>query len=127
MEPEKERPSCTTTILPDEQVEGETNGILQESTTPTGQHCIRESPFAACDEVSPRNQATTTSTSSKHLHRASPFAAAEDKSSNPTVPPTSKRAKRIAKRARKVNNKRERIQVTSELFADQEAEAHIAN
>ena len=42
-------------------------------------------------------------------------------------PPISKRAKRIAKRARKVNNKTERIQVASKLFADQEAEAHIAN
>ena len=86
-EPEEERPSGTTTILPDEEVEGETNGILQESTTPAGQHCIRESLFAACNKVSPRNQATTTSTSSKHLHRASLFAAAEDESSSPTVSP----------------------------------------
>ena len=87
-EPEEERPSgTTTTILPNEQDEGETNGILREPTTPTGQHCIRASPFAACGEVSPRNQATTKPTSSEHLHRARPFAAAKEQSSNPIAPP----------------------------------------
>ena len=78
-EPEEERPSgTTTTILPTEQDEGETNEILPEPTTPTGQYCIRASPFTTYDEVSPRNQATTKPTSSEHLHRARPFAAAEE-------------------------------------------------
>ena len=38
----------------------------------------------------------------------------------------SKQTKRVAKRARKVNNRRE-IHTANELFADQEAEAHITN
>ena len=37
-EPEEEMTSGTTTILPDRQVEGETNGILRESNTITGHH-----------------------------------------------------------------------------------------
>ena len=39
----------------------------------------------------------------------------------------SKQTKCIAKRARKVNNRRERLHTANKLFADQEAEAHITN
>ena len=38
---------------------------------------------------------------------------------------TSKQTKRIAKRARKMSNRREKLQPANKLFADQEAEAHI--
>ena len=39
----------------------------------------------------------------------------------------SKQTKRVAKIARKVNNRRERLHTANELFADQEAEVHITN
>ena len=39
----------------------------------------------------------------------------------------SKQVQRVAKRARKVENQRERLQAAQELFATQEAEAHIKN
>ena len=90
-EPEVKRPSgtetTTTTNHSTARDKEETNGILQEQDIITGWHCIRDSPFATCDNVSPRNQATTTTKSSEHLHRARPFAAAKEESSNPSTPP----------------------------------------
>ena len=76
----------------------------------------------------PRKRKTARqATSSRHLLRESPFAAAEDKLSDPPVKSKSKQVRRVAKRARKVENRQERLQAARELFADQEAEAHIAN
>ena len=39
----------------------------------------------------------------------------------------SNKTKRIAKRTRKMKNRRERLQTANELFTNEEAEAHITN
>ena len=126
-EPEDTKTSGTATNIQDEISKSKIKGILRESTTRTGQHHIRVSPFADWNAVSLRNSTVRPTSSSEHFHRASPFAASEEKSNDPHIQPKSKQVKRTANRVRKVENRRERLQAASELFANQEAEAHIAN
>ena len=117
----------TAKNLSDEQDNSDIKGILRESHMRTGQHYNWVSSFAACDVVSPRNITVRPTLSGEHLHRASPFAAAKEKSNDPPIKPKIKQVWRIAKRARKVENRRERLQAANESFVDQEREAHIAN
>ena len=126
-EPEGTKNPGTVTKLSDEQDSSEIKGILRGSNTSTGRYYNQVSPFAACDAVSPRNNTGQPSTNGKHFNRASPLAAVEEKSSDPTIKPKSKQVQHIAKRARKVENRWERLQAANELLADQETEAHIAN
>ena len=74
-EPEDTKTSGTATNIQDEISKSKIKGILRESTTRTGQHHIRVSPFAAWDAVSLRNSTVRPTSGSEHLHRASPFAA----------------------------------------------------
>ena len=124
--------------------------IENPRATSAGRHCIRASPFAPSADVSLQSQDGSNTFSNQHSIRASPFAAAKEPATamiNQTkthadgAPPSaksggtpparhaahSKRVKSIAKRVRSKANCREKVQAANELFADQEAEAHISN
>ena len=69
----------------DERDSGKITGILRGNNTSTGQHSIPESPFAACEIVTPRYKTERPTSSGEHSHWASPLAAVEEQSNNPPI------------------------------------------
>ena len=118
----------------DKRVLGRSRETPREADTNAEQHCIRESLFAPGADVSPRSPTGSTISVGEHLIRASSFAAVKTGTTNPNqqetqqraerVPPLqrkgttlpalpaamSKQAKYVTKRARKMSNRRERLQ-----------------
>ena len=74
--------SGTTTKPSDKRDSSKITGILRGNNTSTGQHSIPESPFAACEIVTPRYKTERPTSNGEHSHWASPLAAVEEQSNN---------------------------------------------